>query len=170
MQHIVLAFAKEETANKVRKMLLSCGYEVYTSCHSKAELMRFSHGLEDLLVITGFKLPDATCDEIAEDIEGQIIAIVKPEQSGYISNEDIFKLPLPTNVARMDEAVGMLVKRFREARPERTLEDNELIETAKLYLMEHYMMDEPAAHRFIQKRSMNTGASMVKTARTILKK
>ena len=171
MQHIILAFAKDTVSDKIRKMLTAAGHEVYSSCHSKAELMRIALGLEELLVITGFKLPDATCDEIAEDIDGEIMVIIKPEQSDYIKNDDIFRLPLPTNTARLGDAVDILIKRFKPIhRPERSEEDKKLIDTAKLYLMEHYMMDEAAAHRFIQKQSMDRGLTLLKTARIILKK
>ncbi|MDD6213738.1 MAG: ANTAR domain-containing protein [Firmicutes bacterium] len=171
MQNIVLAFAKDNTSQKVRRMLASYGYEIYACCHTKAELMRCTQGIDNLLVITGFKLPDATCDEIADDIQAKIMAIIKPEQRDYIQNSDIFLVPLPTNVARLGEAVDMLVKRFAiNKKKERSEEDKKIIETAKLYLMEHYLMDEPAAHRFLQKHSMDTGSTLVKTARMILKK
>lgn len=170
MQHIILTFAKEAVSDKIRRMLSGCGYEVYAVCRSKAELMRTVQGISDVLIITSFKLPDATCDDLAEDIDAEIIAIIKPEQSEYINNEDIFKLFLPVNSMQIKEAAEMLLKRFKPHCEERTAEDKKLIETAKLYLMEKFMMDEAAAHRFLQKQSMNKGLTMSKTARIILKK
>lgn len=169
MQHIVLTFAKEAVSEKVRRILSGCGYDVYAVCRSKAELMRSIQGITDILIITSFKLPDATCDELAEDIDAEIIAIIKPEQSEYINNEDIFKLFLPVNSINLKEAVEMLLRRFKPHKDERSDEDKKLIETAKLYLMEKFMMDEPAAHRFMQKQSMNKGLTMSKMARIILK-
>ena len=70
----------------------------------------------------------------------------------------------------MKEMVGMLLKRFKPPKKERSEEDKKLIETAKLYLMEKFMMDEAAAHRFIQKQSMNRGLTFSKMAQIILKK
>ena len=168
MQHIILTFAKESVSEKLRKMLSSCGYSVYAVCRSKAELVRYAHELEDVLVITSFKLSDATCNDIAEDIDAQIIAVIKPEESRYINNDDIFKLYLPINSAMIKEAIEILSKQFKPK--ERSEEDKQLIENAKLYLMEKFMMDEESAHRFIQKQSMNKGYTMSKTARYILKK
>ena len=40
MDRVVLAFSKDETANKIKMMLDGSGYDVYTVCHSKAELLR----------------------------------------------------------------------------------------------------------------------------------
>ena len=50
----------------------------------------------------------------------------------------------------------------------RTSEDDIIIERAKLYLMNKYKVTEEAAHRFLQKSSMNHGMKMVDTARNIL--
>lgn len=167
MQHIIIAFAKDSVSEKMKKMISACGKSVYASCRSKAELMRSVRDLDDVLIITSFKLPDATCDEIAEDTQSQIIAVIKPEENGYINNEDIFKLFLPVNTAMVKEAIDVLSKHFKTK--ERSPEDKKLIENAKIYLMEKFMMDEDAAYRFIQKQSMNKGYTMPETAKVILR-
>ena len=51
------------------------------------------------------------------------------------------------------------------ARSER---DKILIEKAKLMLMNNFNITEDAAHRFIQKNSMNKGLKMAETAEIIL--
>ena len=52
--------------------------------------------------------------------------------------------------------------------PKRSTEDKLLITRAKELLMSRNCMSEEQAHRFIQKRSMDTGAKMVQTAMKIL--
>lgn len=52
--------------------------------------------------------------------------------------------------------------------PKRSAEDKLLITRAKELLMSRNCMTEEQAHRFIQKRSMDTGAKMVQTAMKIL--
>ena len=102
MDRVVLAFSKDETADKIKMMLDGSGYDVYTVCHSKAELLRTVSDMDEVLIIMGYKLPDGTVDDVYDD------------------------------------------------------------------LMETHRMSEEQAHRFIQKRSMDTGAKFIDTARMIL--
>ena len=88
-----------------------------------------------------------------------------------IENEEIFVLPLPVGRERLISAIevflGVIYKPNK--RPSnRSEEDDKIIDSAKLYLMEKYRMTEQQAHRFIQKRSMDTGSRFVDTARQIL--
>ena len=51
MDRVVLAFSKDETANKIKMMLDGSGYDVYTVCHSKAELLRTVADMDEVLII-----------------------------------------------------------------------------------------------------------------------
>lgn len=172
MERVVLAFSRDETADKIRIMLDGSGYSVCSVCHSKAELMRSVSEIDDALVIMGYKLPDGTADDVAEDMrEGQkLMSIVKAERQGEIYNQDIFTLTLPVNrqilINAIETFVGIIER--QKHRTKRTPEEKKIIENAKAYLMENHMMTEEAAHRFIQKRSMDTGAKFIDTARMIL--
>lgn len=57
MDRVVLAFSKDETADKIKMMLDGSGYDVYTVCHSKAELLRTVSDMDEVLIIMGYKLP-----------------------------------------------------------------------------------------------------------------
>lgn len=172
MKRIVLAFSKDETADKIRMMLDGSGYEVYTVCHSKAELLRYIAGLDDILVIMGYKLPDGVADDVFEDLnEGQkLMSIVKADRRGEIYNQDIFVVTLPVNrmllINSIETFVGIIER--RKHKPKRTPEEEKTIKDAKAFLMENHMMTEEQAHRFIQKRSMDTGAKFIDMARAIL--
>ena len=54
------------------------------------------------------------------------------------------------------------------SKAERSSDDKIIIERAKLYLMNKYKITEEAAHRFLQKNSMNRGKKMIDTAKEIL--
>ena len=111
-------------------------------------------------------------DEVYEDIEGRhkLISIVKAEHSSDIYNQDIFVVTLPINrqilLNAIETFVGMIER--TKHRRQRTDEEKQIINNAKAYLMENHAMTEEAAHRFIQKRSMDTGAKFIDTARQIL--
>ena len=50
----------------------------------------------------------------------------------------------------------------------RSGEEQAIIKEAKGLLMERHGMSEEQAHRFLQKKSMNSGAKMVQTAKLVL--
>lgn len=172
MERVVLAFSKDETADKIRRMLDGSGYEVYMVCHSKAELLRSIVDIDEVLIIMGYKLPDGVADDVFDDLrEGQkLMSIVKADRQSEIYNEDIFVVTLPVNrqilINSIETFVGIIERRKHRAK--RTPEEQKIIESAKAYLMENHMMTEEQAHRFIQKRSMDTGAKFIDTARSIL--
>lgn len=174
MERIALAFSKTETAEKIKIMLDGSGYEIAAICRSRAELMRSLSGKDETLVIMGYKLADGTADDVFEDLDARhkLMSIVKAEHEADIYNRDIFVVPLPINrqilLNAVETFVGMIER--QRHRKIRTDEEKKIIEDAKAYLMENHAMDEEEAHRFIQKRSMDTGAKFIDTARAILKR
>ena len=153
-------------------MLDGSGYEVCAMCHSKAELLRSITDMDDVLIIMGYKLPDAVADEVFEDLsEGQkLMSIVKADNRQEIYSQDIFVVTLPVNrqilINSIETFVGIIER--RKHRIKRTPEEEKIITDAKAYLIENHRMTEEQAHRFIQKRSMDTGAKFIDTARQIL--
>lgn len=172
MAHVILAFSREETAHKVKRMLDGSRYEVSFVCRSADELVRTVAELDEVLVIMGFKLGGVLASDIAYDLENaKVIAIVKAERGDMIDNDDVFAIPLPINREKLILSIDVFWGRIEERKPktERADDERKIIEKAKLYLMEKYRMDEEQAHRFIQKRSMDKGLKFVETAKLILR-
>lgn len=172
MGKIVLAFSKDDTADKLRQILNGSGHEITAVCHSCAEVLRVASELDEILVIMGYKLPDAVADEVAEGLrDGQkIISLMRAERRDLINNDDILTVTLPVNRHELLSAIDIIwgeIERVRH-RAKRTDEEKEIIEKAKLFLMETYQMSEERAHRFIQKRSMDSGERLADVARTVL--
>ncbi len=172
MGKIVLAFSREDTAEKVRRMLEGSGHDVIAVCHSLAEVIRITAELDEVLIIMGYKLPDAVVDDVAEELgsEQKLISLVRSERREMIQGDNILAVALPINRHGLLSAIDMLwgeIERIRR-RAKRTPEEEKIIEKAKLLLMDEYGMNEAQAHRFIQKRSMDTGGKFIDTARMIL--
>ncbi|MDD6483479.1 MAG: ANTAR domain-containing protein [Clostridiales bacterium] len=171
MERIVLAFSNDETARKIKHILDGSGYEVSYISHSRDELLRILANQDELLVIMGYKIGEFVADDIYEDLfpSQKLMSIVKAEKQSLIENEDIFVLPLPVNrqnlISSIEIFLGVVHKR---SSTKRSGEDQKIIEKAKLYLMEKHCMTEEQAHRFIQKRSMDTGSKFIDMARMIL--
>ena len=172
MKRIVLAFSKETTAEKIKRMLDGSGFEVCLICRSAAELARSVSDLDDILIIMGYKLPDGVVDDVYDTLrEGQLLmSIVKDEQRYLIQNEEIFTVSLPVNREQIISSIEVLTGHIERGskKSQRTPEEDKIIDSAKLYLMEKYRMTESQAQRFIQKRSMDTGAKFIDTAKLIL--
>ncbi len=169
-EQVVLAFTKDAAAEKIKTMLYGTGYEVIAVCNSRAELMRCIQNLDSVLIIMGYKLHDAVADEVYEDLEpGQrLIAIVKADMADMVENEGIFTVLLPINRQQLISAIELFSGAIQKRARSRTPDEEKIIYKAKLFLMEEYHMDEEQAHRFIQKRSMDTGVKFADTARMIL--
>ena len=46
-------FKRRKQPNKIKMMLDGSGYDVYTVCHSKAELLRTVSDMDEVLIIMG---------------------------------------------------------------------------------------------------------------------
>lgn len=172
---VVLAFSRDSTAAKIRQMLEGTGLETDSAvCRTGAELLRRIEDYESPIVIMGYKLPDMVVDEVFENAgtKCRIISIVRPEHLEDIEYEDIFVIPLPLNRQKLLSSIGVFLGNAAATKPrvkkERDSKEAKIIDEAKLLLMERFHMTEQQAHRFIQKRSMDTGARFVDTARLIL--
>ena len=174
MEQVILAFTKEETTARIRRMLEGSGCTVRAAAHSAPELYRHLANADDVLVIMGYKIGTDTVNDVFDALRrGQrLMSVVKAERQDMIENEEIFVLPLPVNRERLISSIEMLLGTIKKqtSASRRSSDEEELIERAKLYLMEKYRMSEQQAHRFIQKRSMDTGARFADTARQILRR
>ena len=68
----------------------------------------------------------------------------------------------------MSQEVIRRKKKQREKPRVRNAEDEAIIESAKLLLMERNKMTEEEAHRYLLKRSMDNSISLVETAQMLL--
>lgn len=174
MDKIIVAF--ENDANRVRicDMLEANGITVRVRCRSGSEVIRAVRKLSSGIVICGYKLPEMTVSDLAYDLNGQamILAIASAQQLALCHNENIFKLPTPFSKGDLVSSVRMLLqieeKHFRFMQPRRTEKETADINIAKELLVNKNGMTEQEAHRFIQRKSMDTGAKAAETARLII--
>lgn len=153
-------------------MLEGSGYEPAVICRSGAELLRAVSGYDEALIIMGFRLYDMTVNHIFEHLhEGiKVLSIVRAEHTEDIIYDEVLALPMPVTRTRLISSINILHGQIPEQKKEimRNAEDMRIVERAKLFLMERYHMTEEQSHRFLQKRSMDTGARLADTARAVL--
>ena len=125
-------------------------------------------------MICGYKLRDETAESLFEDLPPSCSLLVIAVQNllDLIENDDIFKLTAPVSrndllsSVRMFLQVGHRMERF--VKPKRSAKERAVIEAAKGLLIDRHGMTEDQAHRFLQKKSMDSGAKLIQTAQMIL--
>lgn len=150
------------------------------------------------VVICPFRFTDMSAQEVMSLISDDydMLVLVTPRQVGSISGPGIFTLTQPFNgqvlldssqhllttrqfagsalptyrIARTPAAAGQTDHPDADDKPAhgRCVEDQRIIEQAKFLLMNRKHLSEAEAHRYLQKRSMESGIRLVDLARRII--
>lgn len=174
MDKVILAFESGKTAERMRDVIETSGVASCIICRSAAEVKRLVQKQHITTVICGYKLPDQTAESLLEDlpISCAILVIAVQNMLDMIDSDDIFKLAAPVTRNDLLASVRMLMQMGRRMerfiKPQRSGEERAVVERAKLILMDRNGMTEEQAHRFLQKKSMDSGVKLVQTAQMIL--
>jgi len=171
---IIVAFANPEAQRRIVRILEQDGCVPAGVFYSGADVIRAVRKLGSAIVICGFKLRDMTATELALSLKSSAVflAVTSPVNLDFCEGENLFKLSTP--VSRADFFSTLQVLRQMEERTlhppvtRRREDEQKLVLHAKQLLMDVNRMTEDEAHRFLQKRSMDTGLRMVETARLIV--
>ena len=174
MEKVIVAFAGLQNGKRIREILESSGTADCVICRSAAEVKRTVSHQRITTVICGFKLPDQTAQDLFEDLPTSCAMLMVAVQGllDLCQNEDIFRLASPVRRSDLIASVKMLIQMGHRlekfVRPRRTEEEQAVILRAKELLMDRHGMTEEQAHRFLQKKSMDSGAKLAQTARLVL--
>lgn len=171
MVKIIVAFSTQAKCDQYAAALEESGYPVLRSCTSASEVKRTLNQCGDGIVITSCRLPDSTIDALADDLEKRalILATGRPAQLELCEHPGIFRLPAPCSKGELASAVSMLAQLHQMRLPRRSSEEKQLIEKAKLLLIERQAMTEPEAHHALQKGAMDKGMKLTDYAALLLK-
>lgn len=172
MDNIVVAFANEEAQRRIVRLLESGGVSPAGCFFSGADAIRTIRQLGGGIVVCSFKLRDMTAVDLAASLRdlGSLLVVSSAANLEFCEGENLFKLATPA--ARSDFFASLDLLRKLEAhphpRPHRAEEEQRVIRRAKELLMDINRMTEAEAHRFLQKRSMDTGTRLAETAQHII--
>ena len=167
MEKLLLVFETEKTGSRIKEMIETAGLAECFLCHSAAEAKRLVYSKSIFAAVCGYKFQ-------FEDLPDSCYGLVLAPQSilVLIGNERLFKLVAPVSRGDLLAAVGMLLQASaqedRTVRSGRTRKEQETIDAAKQLLIAQMAMSEEQAHRYLQKRSMDSGIKMFKTAHMVL--
>lgn len=175
MDRIIVAFGTEEARARMVKSLEASGIGVRCCCSSGAEVKRAMGKMDGGIVVCGQRLPDTQAEALLRDMEAPVLMLVvaKPGTGDLGEHPNLFHLALPASGQELAATLRVLLQlqeRYRRIGiPQRTLEDQAVIAQAKELLMTRKGLTEEDAHRYIQRRSMDTGTKMAEMSRKILR-
>lgn len=177
MTSIVIVFPKIEDAKSIKNVLVRSGHSVTAVCSTGAQAISQADGLNDGIVICGYKMPDMIFSELHDDLPKgfEMLLMASRNLLEEYAGSDVMSLAMPLKVHELIETVDMMVQNIeRRRRRQRVIpkarnsEELALIQSAKELLMERNNMTEEEAHRYIQKCSMDSSTNMVETAQMVL--
>ena len=168
MQSIIVAYFKEEDARKIRSLLAKRGIETAGIATTGAQVLSKVSDLDEGVVICGCQLRDMNFLDLATSL------ICSPDRLGDQEiPENVVFLSTPLKVGELLQSLQDITGIYRSRRkihlpPGRSAEDIEKMNKAKSILMERNHMTEPEAHRYLQKRAMDTGTGIVEIAEMVI--
>lgn len=175
--NIIVVFPKIENAKSVRSILQKGGYTVDAVCSTGAQALRAANDLDSGIIICTYRLPDMMYSELYGYLAPRYEMLLIGSKSQVAGRElqDIVGLSTPLKVYELLQTVEMLSgvsmrkKKKRKQMPQaRSAEENRVIGEAKALLMERNHLSEEEAHRYLQKRSMDSGTGLFETAQMVL--
>lgn len=195
MRHLIIAFSDQEVAQKIKALLISCGLPVKGVCSTGAQVLQMATLCDDGgVVVCPIRLMDMTAQEVMSLLSDHfdMLVLATPRQQSLIGGLGIFTLVQPSSATAIVESVRKLlatrqlraddsldlVRNYRPPGPKsglepgnshgRSPEDQKLIEQAKYLLMNRKKISESEAHRYLQKKSMESGIRLVELAKRII--
>jgi len=175
MSSIVITTPKVETANRLRDTIRRSDIweEVIVSTRG-SDTLGIVESQDINLVICTSRFGDMTCEEMISYLPSTVNVLLLTKNTAFLPvSDNVVRLLLPFKADDLISTIKMLIPsdyyiRRKKKRPERTPEEKELIDKAKLILMDRNDMSEPEAFRYIQKISMDTGRGMPESAQMII--
>ncbi len=177
MVSIVVAFPNLDNAKNIKNLLFRSGYSVTAVCTTGAAAINAVESLEYGILICGYKFKDMMYSEIRDFLPDNIDMLLVASQDKWAecTGDGVVCVPMPlkindfvNTVEMMHQALFRKKKKQKAAPKKRSEEEIKILDEAKKVLIEKNNMTEPEAHRYIQKTSMDSGNSLLETARMVL--
>ena len=177
MLSIIIAFPKIEDAKKMKGLVVKNGFEVAAVCTEGSQVISVANELDEGIVICSCRFPDMHYSELNMYLPKgfEMLLMASAFKLEDYASSNIVCLTMPVKAHDLVDTIDMMMenylyqkKRSKDKPKSRSSEDKAVIENAKQLLMERNNMSEDAAHRYIQKKSMENGTNMVETAQMLL--
>lgn len=175
MTSIIVAFSRPEDARNVKGILMRNGFQVVAVCTSGAQAITAAENINGGILISGYRFEDMLFDELRQYLPPAVdmLLISSPSRMSGQNVRDVICLPMPLKVHDMISTLNMMDqarsrRRLKNRSKTRSYTERNVIDEAKVLLMERNNMTESEAHRYIQKCSMDSGTNLVETAQMVI--
>ncbi|WP_026834425.1 ANTAR domain-containing response regulator [Eubacterium xylanophilum] len=177
MAGIIIASAHIQDARKLKDVLNRYGYSTCIVCQTMSSALNRVQDYDAGIVICTARLPDGNYADLYNELPErfQMILLSGKREIEIGEDERIVLIRSPFKIQQLMYELEAVVRRLewskepiKRAKKRRSESERQIIESAKLLLMEKKDMSEPEAHRYIQKISMNSGVDVVETAQKII--
>lgn len=177
MISVIVVFPKPEEARSIKNLLVRNGIDVIAACSTGAQVTNLVSDLDYGMVISGYKMVDMMYHELLGYLPDSFDMLLVASKRYDIDCDDerLVCLSMPLKAAELISTVNQMYDKLYQKRKKgrsrsgaRTPEEKELIMRAKNRLMEKRGMTEAAAHKYLQRKSMDNGTNLVETAQMVL--
>ena len=195
LRSLIIAYPEHNLAHKIRLAMQSRGLPVQGIALSGSQVLQLAAQCPGGgVVICPFRFPDMSASEMKQLLPEHfdMLVLVTAQQHSAIYGAGIYTLAQPFTASDVGEAASGLLESRRPsgmAQPTESVfyhrnrlgpapvekpvhgrndEEQQTIAAAKNLLMRRKHLTEPEAHRFLQKRSMESGIRIVELARRLL--
>lgn len=181
---ILIVCSRPELIKELRTLMLQQGYSSAEYSLSANEARRKLDFFEPELILVNAPLQDELGIEfvldVADKTDAGIIVLAKHEHLGEMQYKlekvGALILPKPINRTTLIQTAKFAAQSRKSIKGlklqnddlEKRMQDRKIIEQAKWLLVEKMNMTEPQAHRYIQKRAMDSRTSQIKVAEEII--
>lgn len=194
MRSIIVAFPDMAIVHKIREIMLVHNFPVKgVATNGSMALRCISSEDGGGLILCGPRFSDMASlhllSLIPDDYDMLVLSSSDNMDLSFGHQEGFYTLSLPLHTQDLVSSVRMLldtrqmssdirrsapqkasaVKKDDPPPPKRATEEKRVIEQAKALLMNRNNMSEQEAHRFLQKKSMDTGSRLIDMATAVLK-
>lgn len=170
--NVFVAFSQRKTALNVAKIVVANGMHVACVTTGLTELRKHIHAYNNGIIVCGYQFKDDYVVDFFEDVPEtmSIVLIGNRAQLEACNNERVFKLAVPLQRVDLVCSLNMIASMWdcMAAANQRNPKEEKIINRAKDLLIERYSMSEEQAHRYMQKKSMDTGVKLVDIAKIVL--
>ncbi|MBR6407473.1 MAG: ANTAR domain-containing protein [Clostridia bacterium] len=183
---VLVVSAAERFNSALTSLLPESRYDPVQTVSSVGAAKRLLSQRSFDFVLINSPLPDDSGINLAVDIsssrEAVVLLLVKNEIhdaiNGRVSEYGAFTLPKPVTKTVMSQALGWMISAREQLRGfekktlsiEEKMQEIRLVNRAKWLLIGNQGMDEPQAHRYIEKQAMDRCVSRQVIAEEIVKK
>lgn len=167
--------APPKLAAKIANILQYGQYEVVGQFYSGNEALRKVQEAFPELVVSAYRLNDMMGAELMAEVVDlcAIVLLASQAEKNFLGtlHGNALCLASPIDAWTLLNTADMLTANFqspRRTRTKRSEEDKAVIALAKRHIQLVYNVDEPDAHRRLQKWSMDSGKTLVEVAHIVL--